>query len=137
MSITVTLNCETPELLAAQVAWLHAKLGGAEVIAEVKARKTAKEAIDKAQSKPEPVAPAAATPEEPIRAAEAKTPDPQEATAPGVTTDELRSLLLKYDDKHGSGKAKEILVKYKAKFAKDLSDSDRVAVKGELEAGLV
>jgi len=52
--ITVTVQGDTPELLAAHVAWLHAKLGGEQVIAEVKARKQADKAIEKAKAEPAP-----------------------------------------------------------------------------------
>ena len=111
MSITVTVQGDTPELLATHVAWLHAKLGGAEVIAEVKAKRTAKEAIDKASSKPEPAAPAVS-----VAQAEEQQPTPTEQVAADpIDKAALQKIASAKSKTHGVEKVKELIAKYGGK----------------------
>ena len=111
MSITVTVQGDTPELLATHVAWLHAKLGGAEVIAEVKAKRQAKEAIDKASSKPEPAAPAVS-----VAQAEEQQPTPTEQVAADpIDKAALQKIASAKSKTHGVEKVKELIAKYGGK----------------------
>lgn len=58
--ITITVSGDTPEVIAAHTTWLAQKLGGIDLIKEVRAKQTAEKAIEKAiekaanTSKPEP-----------------------------------------------------------------------------------
>ena len=127
MSITVTVQGETPELLAAHVAWLHAKLGGAEVIAEVKAKRQAKEAIDKAASKPEPVAP------EPVGEPAGEQPaQSQEATAP-IDKAALQKIASAKSKTVGVEKVKELIAKFGGKNINTTPDEKLVELQAALE----
>jgi len=103
--ISINVQAETPELLAAHVAWLHAKLGGAEVIAEVKAKRTAKEAIDKASTKPEAEIPATVEIQQVIAPAPA-------VEAPSITLEEVRAKLTAISQAGKKSEVKALIAEY-------------------------
>jgi hypothetical protein len=124
--ISINVQAETPELLTAHVAWLHAKLGGAEVIAEVKAKRTAKEAIDKAQSKPEPVAAIPASEEKQEVAPAPAAADPIDKAA-------LQKVASAKSKTHGVEKVKELIAKFGGKNINTTPDEKLVELQSALE----
>ena len=126
MSITVTVQGDTPELLAAHVAWLHAKLGGAEVIAEVKAKKTADKAIEKAASKPESAAPVQTE----VAAAEVA---PVPAAADPIDKAALQKIASAKSKTHGVETVKVLIAKFGGKNINSTPDEKLAELQTALE----
>jgi hypothetical protein len=130
--ITVTVQGDTPELLAAHVAWLNAKLGGNNIVAEVKAKKTADKAIEKAAAKPEPAPQASAEVSADVELANDKT------TAPSVGADPIDKAALQKvasakSKTHGVEKVKDLIAKFGGKNINTTPDERLAELKTALE----